>query len=209
MSVDHVSILVVILIEVFIYFLEIILSVRSMENKQLRRANVIEECSFIDLQVGYRTGISYFRTSIFIAYVIVVLVLLDSSWAEKAINEVIFFILGGILIYMLTLMNQRIISFHSNYFIIGAPFHFFMRDAIIQYEEIEDFQLYQALYSSYYIRIKFKKGGEKLYQFSGSFLPRNDLLLRITLNSVTNLNKDFRKLKRRDIRNDFIEDSEA
>jgi hypothetical protein len=196
------------LVELLIYFVEIFLAVRSKDNKQLREANIAGECEFLDLQEGYRTGLSYFRTSMFIAYVIAVIMFIDTSQGKQTLDEILLFIVFGILIYMVTLMNQRIFIFHTSYFIIGAPFHFFKRDAIIRYEEIEDFRLYRALYSSYFLRIRFKNGTEKLYQFSGSFLPRNDLVLKITLNSVTGLNKDFRKLRRKSIRTDFIDDDE-
>ena len=208
MTVNQLPILITILCEVIIYFTEMVLSARDSQNAVLRKANKIQECDFIDLQKGFRTGLSYFRTSMFIAYIVVVIMFIDASQAEKSLSNILLFVLIGILFYMLTMMNQRIFIFHTNYFIIGAPFHFFKRDAIIRYEEIENFQLYVALYSAYYIRIRFKDGSEKLYHFSGSFLPRNDLVLRVILNTVTGSKKDFRKSNRKAIKHDFIDDTD-
>lgn len=202
---NYLPILIVILIEVAIYLGELVYSVRSAKNKQLRKANHLDECEFLNLHDGFRTGLSYFRTSMFIAYIIAVIIYIDSSQGEQPLEEILLFIALGILVYMVTLMNQRIFIFHSTYFIVGAPFHFLKKDAIIRYEEIEDFKLYQALYSSYYLRLRFKDSTERLFQFSESFVPRNYLIIQLALNSIKEMEKDFHRLSRKTIRQDNLD----
>jgi hypothetical protein len=186
--------------EIVVFFIEVLLAYLNKKNRIMAKVNFIEDLDFIDLEKGYNTGISVFRISMFLAYVILVVLLIDKSTAENPVEELILYIIIGILIYMISLMNLKVFNFYSNYFVIGSPFHFFNKDIIIRYEEIEDFHLYRALYNSYYLRLKYRNSPDKLIQFSAAYLPRNDLTIRIILNSKTVRNKDFQKLN---IEDDF------
>lgn len=196
----YVLIIIVLGIEIVVYFAEVLLSAVNKKNRKMAKANLIEELDFVDLEKGYHTSISVFRISMFLAYIILVIMLIDTSTVENPTEELILYIIIGILIYMIALMNLKVFNFYSNYFVIGSPFHFFNKDVIIRYEDIEDFHLYRALYNSYYLRLKYKNSPDKLVQFSAAYLPRNDLLIRIILNSKTDKKKDFRKP---DIEDDF------
>jgi len=189
-----VLIIIVLVIEVVIFFAEVLLSAFSRKNRKMANSNFIDEVDFIDLEKGCRTGISVFRISMFIAYVFLVILMIDTSSAKNTIEEFILYILIGILIYMLSLMNLKVFNFYDNYFVVASPFHFFNKDMIIRYDEITDFHLYRALYNAYYLRLKFKDSPDKLIQFASVYLPRNDLIIRIILNTKTGLQKDFRSM---------------
>jgi hypothetical protein len=181
-------------IEITVFIAEVLLASLNKKNRRMAKANLIEKLEFINLEKGYTTGISAFRISMFLAYIILVILLIDTSTAENPVEELILYIIIGILIYMISLMNLKVFNFYSNYFVIGSPFHFFNKDMIIRYEDIEDFHLYRALYNSYYLRLKYRNSPDKLIQFSAAYLPRNDLAIRIILNSKTDQSKDFQKL---------------
>jgi hypothetical protein len=187
----YIVVLFVFCIEIAIFLVEVVLSALNRKNRLMAKANIIDEFDFIDLEKGYHTSLSVFRVSMFLAYIILVILLIDKSTAENQLEELILYIIIGVLIYMISLMNLKVFNFYSNYFVIGSPFHFFNKDLIIKYEDIEDFILYRALYNSYYLRLKFRNSPDKLIQFSASYLPRNDFIIRIILNSKTNQSKDF------------------
>lgn len=194
----YLIILCVLGIEIVVFLVEVMLSSLSKKNRQMAKVNLISEIDFIDLEKGYHTGISVFRISMFLAYIILVIMLIDKSTAENQIEELILYIIIGILIYMISLMNLKVFNFYSNYFVIGSPFHFFNKDIIIRYEDIEDFHLYRALYNSYYLRLKLTNSPDKLIQFSAAYLPRNDFAIRIILNSKTSQSKNFQNLEDED-----------
>ena len=184
--------------EVAVFFAEVLLSSLNKKNRRMAGVNHLEDLDYVNLEKGYRTNISVFRVSMFIAYVILVILLIDSSTAENPIEELILYIIVGILIYMISLMNLKVFNFYPHYFVIGAPFRFLKKDRIIHYEDIEDFHLYRALYNSYYLRLKYKSSPDEIIQFSSAYLPRNDLVLRIILNSKTGMNKDFLEMEGED-----------
>ena len=196
----YILIIILLGIEIIIFITEVLLSSLNKKNRKMAAVNLLEDLDFIDLERGYHTGISGFRISIFLAYIILVILLIDKSAAENPTEELILYIIIGVLIYMISLMNLKVFNFYPNYFVIGSPFHFLNKDVIVRYEEIKDFHLYRALYNSFYLRIKFKNSPDKLIQFAAAYLPRNDLVIRIILNSRTDQKKDFRKP---DIEDDF------
>ena len=53
-------VIVVLIIEILLFLVELILSVTSPKNRELRKADKLEQISFIDLSEGYRTSISIF-----------------------------------------------------------------------------------------------------------------------------------------------------
>ncbi len=194
----YLLIVIILSIEIAIFFAEVLLSSLNRKNRRLANVNHLKDLDFIDLEKGYRTNISVFRISMFVAYIILVILLIDSSAAENPIEELILYIIIGVLIYMVSLMNLKVFNFYSHYFVIGSPFLFLKKDRIIRYEDIEDFHLYRALYNSHYLRMKFKHSADEIIQFSSAYLPRNDLVLRVILNSKTSLNKDFQEMEDED-----------
>lgn len=182
------------LLEILFYITELILSRFSKKNKQLRKVSTIEKLHFIKLNEGYRTSISIFRISIFIFYIILVFLYLD---VLKEVTIIIYFMIVavGILVYMVSLFNIKTFIFYTDYFIVTAPFNFFKKDIIVNYDEIIDFKLYRALYHSYYLKLRVKSGGIRIIQFSGSLIPKNDLVVRVVINTEAGLGKDFSKDK--------------
>ncbi len=194
----YLLVVLILSIEIAVFFAEVFLSSLNTKNRRLASVSKLEDLDFVDLEKGYRTNISVFRISTFVAYVILVILLIDTSTAENPIEELILYIIIGILIFMISLMNLKVFSFYSSYFVIGSPFRFLTRDKIIHYEDIKDFHLYRALYNSYYLRLKFKSSPDETIQFSAAYLPRNDLVLQIILNSKSGLNKDFQEMGEED-----------
>ncbi len=186
------------LLEVLIYLTEIIFSVFNKKNRILKSISSIEEANFFDLSEGFRTSISFFRVSLFIAYLILVFIYLDIS-ENNSLDKFIMIIVFGILVYMVSLFNVKTFIFYSDYFIVTAPFNPFLRDILINYNKINDFRLYKALYSSYYLRLEIKNNHARTIQFSGSFNPRNDLVIRIIINTKANLGKKFDNNTKRNV----------
>ena len=187
-------ILALFLLEILFYTAELILSKFSKKNNQLRKVSTIEELHFIKLNEGYRTSISIFRISIFIAYIILVFLYLDVL-KEVTVETYFMIVSVGVLVYMISLYNIKTFIFYNDYFIVTAPFNFFKKDVIINYNEIIDFKLYRALYHSFYLKLQLQSGENRSVQFSGSLNPRNDLVVRVVINSEAGLGKDFGKNK--------------
>ena len=183
-------ILALFLMEILFYTTELILSKFSKKNNQLRKVSTIEELHFIKLNEGYRTSVSIFRISIFISYIILVFLYLDVL-KEVTVETYFMIVSVGILIYLISLYNIKTFIFYTDYFIVTAPFNFFKKDIIINYNEINDFKLYRALYYSFYLKLQLKSGETRSVQFSGSLNPRNDLVVRAVINTEADLGKDF------------------
>jgi len=183
-------ILALFILEIVIFLTETLFSVFNKRNQKLKRASSMDEVDFIDLSEGYRTSISFFRISIFICYLILVFIYLDIS-DENSFEK--YFMIGivGILIFLVSLYNIKTFIFYTDYFIVTAPFNFLKKDTLVNYNSINDFRLYRALYSSYYLKLNLKNKKIQTIQFYGSFNPRNDLAIRIILNAKTGLKKDF------------------
>jgi hypothetical protein len=178
------------LLEILIFGTELLFSFYNQKNRKLKKATSVNEVDFIDLSEGYRTSISFFRISIFISYLILVFIYLDIS-RESTIERYIMIIIFGILVYLVSLYNVKTFIFYSDYFIVTAPFNFFQKDIIVNYYTIKSFTLYRALYNSFYLKLEYKNGNKQRIQFSGAFNPRNDLVIRLILNTRIGL---FKKL---------------
>jgi len=187
-------ILALFLLEVLIFLTEVLFSFINKKNKLLKQASLINDVNFIDLSEGYRTSISFFRVSLFIAYLILIFIYLDMS-ENNSFEKLVMIIILGILIYLVSLFNVKTFIFYTDYFIITAPFNFFQKDVLINYNSISDFKLYRALYNSYYLKLEIKNKKARTIQFSGSFNPRNDLVIRIIINTKAELKKDFSNVK--------------
>jgi len=183
-------ILVLFLLEILFFITELVCSFFNKKNHKLKKVSTTEGLDFIKLNEGYRTSISIFRISIFISYLIVIFIYLDIS---KGTSIEKYFMIGiiGILVYMVSLYNIKTFIFYTDYFIVTAPFNFFKRDTLINYNSISNFRLYRALYNSYFLKIEMKSGQTRTIQFSGSFNPRNDLVVRIIINTEAGLKKNF------------------
>ncbi len=184
------SILIILLVELFIFISEIVLASASKKNKVLKGINPLENDEIIDLKKGFRTNISIFRLSLFIVYVVLVVLLFNFS-SDNFIEELILYILVGALVYMVSIMNSKIFVFYDTYFVISSPFNFFRKDVIINYNSIEDYNIYRALYNSFYLKLFLKDSEIKYIHFSGSYLPKNDLTLKAILEYKTNIEKDI------------------
>lgn len=190
-------IILVLLVEVLLFLAELSLSVISKKNKRLSVANTLDDIDFINLSKGYKTSISIFRISLFITFLLLmVLDLTDVSISYT--DSLLFSIIAFLLIYLVSLLNVKNFIFYDDHFSVRAPFNFFRATVNIDYDQISDFRLYRALYNSYYLSIQMNNGEKKRIQFSGSSLPRNDLVIRIILNTKTGLKKDFRELRNKD-----------
>ncbi len=175
-------ILALFLLEIIIFTTEIVFSCLNTKNRKLKKASNSDELDFIDLSEGYRTSISFFRVSIFISYLILVFIYLDIS-KENSVEKYLMIFVVGILVYMVSLFNVKTFIFYTDYFIVTAPFNFFKRDTLINYNAIGNFKLYRALYNSYFLKLNLKTNRTSTIQFSGSFNPRNDLVIKIIINS--------------------------
>jgi len=196
-------ILVLFLLEILFFVTELVCSFFNKKNYRLKKVSTTEDLDFIKLNEGYRTSISIFRISIFISYLIVIFIYFDIS---KGTSIEKYFMIGiiGILVYMVSLYNIKTFIFYTDYFIVTAPFNFFKRDTLINYNSISNFRLYRALYNSYFLKIEMKSGQTRTIQFSGSFNPRNDLVVRIIINTEAGLKKNFTNNKSEDNKADEI-----
>jgi len=182
-------ILALFLLEILIYAAEIVVAVLNKKNKILNDAKSLEGIDFINLSEGYRTSISFFRISIFISYIILVFISMDTSrnnFAEKLFMVCII----GFLVYLVSLYNVKTFIFYVDYFIVAAPFSFFQKDIIINYQAIRNFQLYSALFNLYTLKIELKNGKTRNIFFSGSLNPRNDLVIKLIISSRRTENDD-------------------
>ena len=91
------SIVIILLIELFIFISEIILASVFKKNKILKRNNPLEDTDIIDLKKGFRTNISIFRLSLFVVYFVLIVLFFDSG-TDNFIEELILYILGGVLL---------------------------------------------------------------------------------------------------------------
>lgn len=189
-------IIVVLLAETGLFLLEVILSVFNSKNKQLRKVKALNELDFIDLEDGYTTGISWFRVSLVISYILLVLLLIDFSKTDLG-EELIVYLGLGVLIYILIVFNIKVFSFYQDRFIVWTPFRFFQPKLMIEYDQIKDYQLYIALYNSFFLNIELRDTSKFRIEFSACSLPRNDLIIQTILNSKTGLNKDILRKRRK------------
>ena len=185
-------IIVVLLAETGLFLLEVILSAISGKNKQLRKARSLNEVDFINLDEGHTTGISWFRVSLVISYILLVLLLIDFT-KTNIVEELLLYFGLGILIYILIVFHIKVFSFYEDRFIVWTPFRFFQPKLMIEYSQIKDYQLYVALYNSFFLNIELKDSSKLRIEFSACSLPRNDLIIQIILNSKTGLSKDVIK----------------
>ena len=184
------SIVIILLIELFIFISEIILASVFKKNKILKRNNPLEDTDIIDLKKGFRTNISIFRLSLFVVYFVLIVLFFDSG-TDNFIEELILYILGGVLVYMVSIMNSKVFIFYDLFFVISSPFNFFRKDLIIYYDSIEDYHIYRALYNSFYLKLFLKESKIKYIHFSGSYLPKNDLALNTILKRKTEIDTDI------------------
>jgi hypothetical protein len=182
--------IVIFTIEIVLFLTELWIAVRDQFNRKLKRANNIEDVDFLDMNQGYKTSVSYFRISLFLAYLILAILYFDAG-KSNLFEAIVLYVLAGILIYMLSLLNIKTFIFYPDYFIVSAPFNFFRKETLISYSTISDFRLYRALYNNFILELRMKTGEINRIQFSGSAIPRNNLVVRIILNSKTGLKKDF------------------
>jgi hypothetical protein len=184
------SILIILLGELLIFITEIILASVFKKNKALKKANPFENNKFIDLKKGFRTNISIFRFSLFLVYIILI-VLFFNSGSDNFFEELILYILAGALIYMVSVMNSKIFVFYESYFIVSSPFNPLRKNLIVNYNSIEDYHIYRALYNSFYLKIVLKDSTKRYIHFSGAYLPKNDLALKVILKHKTNIEKEI------------------
>ena len=83
-------------IEIIVFFAEVLFSSLDIRNRILIRVNTLDTLDFIDLEKGYRTTVSFFRISMFVAYVILVILLIDKSTAENSLEELMLYLFIGI-----------------------------------------------------------------------------------------------------------------
>ncbi len=181
-------VVVILLFEILIFIGEILLASLNKTNQLLRKNNASEINHLIDLKKGFRTNISVFRFSLFIVYIVLVFLYLNTK-SESLFEEIILYLLGGILVYMVSLMNSKIFVFYSSYFIVSSPFNFLKRDVIVNYHSIVDYEIYKALYNSFYLKLILKDSKTVYIHFAGAYLPKNDLVLRYILEKKTNIVK--------------------
>lgn len=179
---------IILFAEVLIFVSEIVLASVNKKNKILRKNISIEDIGFIDLNKGFRTNISIFRFSLFIVYIILVVLYFDIN-TVNIVEELMLYFLGGVLIYMVSLMNSKVFVFYSSYFVVSSPFNFFKRDLMIDYDSIIDYKIYKALYNSFYLKLTLKDSKTLFINFSGSYFPKNDLTLRYILDKKTDIRK--------------------
>jgi hypothetical protein len=190
------------IIEVLLFLSEIVMASKSERNRKLKKAKSIVGLDFIDLKQGYKTSISIFRISLFISYLVLVILYFDAN--ENNLTEsVLLYFLGGVLIYMLSLMSIKTFIFYPDYFLVSAPFNVLRKEVLISYSSISDFRLYRALYNNFLLKIKMKSGEVVRIQFSGSSVPMNNLILKLILNSKTGMKNDFIQRKWRRRKRDF------
>ncbi len=180
---------IILLAEVLIFISEIVLASSNKTNKAFRGNTTLENTGLIDLEKGFRINISISRVTLFLVYVILVVLYIDFS-TDSVIEELTLYILGGILIYMVSLMNSKIFMFYSSHFVISAPFNPFRRDLIIHYDSIKEYEIYKALYNSFYLKLTLNDSRVLYIHFYGSYLPKNDLAIRYVLDKKTKLNKN-------------------
>ena len=124
---------------------------------------------------------------------VVLIVLFFNTGSENLVEELILYILGGILIYMVSIMNSKVFVFYESYFVISSPFNFFRKELLVSYSSIEKFHIYKALYNAFYLKLEMKGSGTTYIHFSGSYLPKNDLalssILELKVKSETNQSK--------------------
>ena len=182
-------IIAVLMVETGLFLVEVLFSVFNAKNKQLRKAKSIDDLDFINLEEGVTTGISWFRVSLVISYVLLVLLLIDFS-KPNILEEILVYLSIGIIIYILIVFNIKVFSFYPDRFIVWTPFRFFQPKIMIEYDQIKDFHLYSALYNSFFLNIELKDSTIYSIEFSSSSLPKNNLIIRVILNSKTGLSKD-------------------
>ncbi len=181
-------VVLILLIEILIFVGEIVLASLNKTNKLLRKNDVLEINHLIDLENGFRTNISVFRFSLFIIYIVLVLLYFNTK-SESLFEEIILYLLGGILVYMVSLMNSKIFVFYPSYFIVSSPFNFLRKDIIVNYHSIIDYEIYKALYNSFYLKLILTDSKTGYIHFSGAYLPKNDLVLRYILEKKTTIVK--------------------
>jgi hypothetical protein len=184
--------IVILVIEVLLFIVEVLLASRNRANRLLRHVENIDELDFIDLKQGCRTSISIFRISLFVAYLVLVILYFDTD-KSNLIEPIFLYFIGGVLMYMLSLMNIKTFIFYTDYFIVSEPFNFFRREILVSYSAISDFKLYRALYNNFFLKLKLKNGEVIRIQFSGSSIPKNNLILRMILNSKTGLRMNYKR----------------
>ncbi|MGD2034401.1 MAG: hypothetical protein PVF73_05050 [Bacteroidales bacterium] len=179
---DHYWILALLTVEFIIFFGEIIFASFNKKNKAFKKDPDPEHSGFVDLKKGFRTTVSIARFSLFIAYILLVFLYIDISRGKNIAEEIILYLLGGILVYMVSLMNARIFVFYTTCFVVSSPFNFFKRDMMIHYDSIVDYRIYKALYNAFYLKLTITDSKKPVYiHFYGSYLPKNDLALRYIL----------------------------
>ena len=188
--------IVIFVFEVIIFVTEVIIASRNHVNRKLRRFDSVNDIDFIDLKQGYKTSISLFRISLFIAYLVLAILYFDAG-KGKLTESCLLYVLGGILMYMLSLMNIKSFIFYSDYFIVSAPFNLFRKEQLISYSSIAKFRVYRALYNNYFLKLTMKNNEIVRIQFSGSSIPRNSLILKHILRiKIGSEDEIFRKRKR-------------
>jgi hypothetical protein len=188
--VKQIWIVLILLLEMTIFLFEVFRASVNQKNKQLRIANSLSDVDFIDLNKGFKTNISWFRISMFVAYVVLVFSLFDFR-KNNLVEEFIVYLSVGALIYVIALLNIKVFTFYNDYFVINSPFDFLFKQKTIEYSSLEDFRLYRALYNSYILSLQIKGSKPLKIEFSASSIPSNSLIIRIILNSKTGLKKDF------------------
>jgi hypothetical protein len=181
--------IVVLVTEIGLFFTELIWASSSKKNRRLRETNTLDNIDFISLEYGYRTSISLFRISLFVAYLLFVMFSFDSFTTITG-EVLVLYVIGGILVYLLAIRNIKTFIFYNDHFIISTPFNFFRSEQFIEYNAIHDYRIYRALYNSCILILNYKDGTTLKVQFSGSSLPRNDHVIRVILNSKLDL-KDY------------------
>jgi hypothetical protein len=83
------SILIILVVELFIFIGEIVLASGFKKNKALKATNPFENTNIIDLQKGFRTNISIFRFSLFLVYVVLVVLFFNSAIHAEIYSEVL------------------------------------------------------------------------------------------------------------------------
>lgn len=178
------SILIILFVELFIFIGEILLASVNKKNKALIKKKSSEKGGDIILFNGFRTNISVFRFSLLLVYVVLIVLFFNSN-SENLVEELILYVLGGILIYMVSIMNSKVFVFYDTYFVVSSPFNFFRKELIIDYDTIDEFHIYKALYNAFYLKLDLKDKSTKYIHFSGSYLPKNDLALSVILGIKT------------------------
>jgi hypothetical protein len=197
---DYTLALILLFIELGLFIAEVLTAARNDQNRKLRRVHRLEKVDFINLSKGYKTSISLFRISLFVTYLVLVVLYLNTSKKNSA-EVILFYLLGLILVYMLSLSHIKVFIFYTDYFITNSTFNPFKKKILINYASIKNFYLYRVLYNNFYLKLELDNNETIYIPFSGSSLPKNHLIIRLVLNSMTGMNKDFqRKWKKPKIR---------